>query len=204
MEKIDSIEPPIVLDDSIDELKEKLDQSRTIHAELIRPYDEFDQEKELFLRQIREIVHLRQDVMKRINSKMNEHETILMKLNDERSQNYELEQRRLALINKISELNKEIQQIQRRSNNFSNKQLKVKKSQQETKLFSCSEFDFFFYKKIPKSKSINVVRSLREIQLELNAVNSFLKKNEDTFVSSLNHFRLSKKYFLSEMKNDDN
>ncbi|CAF1259296.1 unnamed protein product [Rotaria sordida] len=145
---------PIVLDCSLVDLQEKAKNYLSIYTDTIQKYDETKEKKDENLRQLANITENYENIIKKIDFKTHQYDLLIEKINNEQSNHYDIQQQIKKLKQKSIQINKNLSKYKKKFNQLTKKQSK-------------------------KSKN-TTTRSVREIQQELDAINNYLKANEDT------------------------
>ncbi|CAF2313373.1 unnamed protein product [Rotaria sp. Silwood2] len=147
---------PIILDCSLADLQEKAKTYQATHTETIRKYDEAKEENDENLRLLADITENYQDIVKKIDFKTHQYDHLIEKMNNEQSNRYVIQEEIKKLKRKSIQINEKISKYKKKLNQLTKKQSKKPKN------------------------TTDITRSVREIQQELDAINNYLKANEDT------------------------
>ncbi|CAF4124706.1 unnamed protein product [Rotaria sp. Silwood2] len=147
---------PIAYAYSLDELQDKLKECTLAYNTATKKFNDAKENKDIRHQDLADVTQKHENIVKKIESKNDEYTTLTEKINDEQSERQQIQQQMPKLTKKCSQFNEDIQKCQEKLNELTKK--KPKKSK--------------------PSKTTN--RSVREIQQELDAINNFLKSNEDT------------------------
>ncbi|CAF2453457.1 unnamed protein product [Rotaria sp. Silwood2] len=147
---------PIAYAYSLDELQDKLKEFTLAYNTATKKFNDAKENKDIRHQDLADVTQKHENIVKKIESKNDEYTTLTEKINDEQSERQQIQQQMPKLTKKCSQFNEDIQKCQEKLNELTKK--KPKKSK--------------------PSKTTN--RSVREIQQELDAINNFLKSNEDT------------------------
>ncbi|CAF1454444.1 unnamed protein product [Adineta steineri] len=147
---------PVTYEYSLNELKEKLNEHNQNHTMTKTKFEEVKESKEIQHQHLADATQKHDNITQKITSKTRELDALTEQINDEQSECQETQQQIPRLTKKCAQLNDDIEKCQERINELTKNLPKKSKAS-----------------KLP-------VRSVRDVQQEIDGINNFLKSNEDT------------------------
>ncbi|CAF0962841.1 unnamed protein product [Rotaria sordida] len=147
---------PIAYAYSFDELQEKLKDCNMLYTTTTQKFEETKENKDIKHQHFADVTQKYENIIKKIESKNDEYTVLTEKINNEQLERQQVQQQIPKLVKKCSQFNEDIQRCQEKLTELTKKKPKKSKT----------------------SKTTN--RSVHDIQQELDAINNFLKSNEDT------------------------
>ncbi|CAF3357287.1 unnamed protein product [Rotaria socialis] len=159
MKKLDHLNGimPIIVDCSLSDLQEKAKSYLITYTETVRKYDEAKEKEDEHVRQIADLTENYENTIKKIDFKTHQYDLLIESINAQQSNRYEIKQKLKNLKKKSTETNARIREC---------KNLLKQLTKQQSKK--------------PKITAI-ITRCVRDIQNELDAINNYIRANEDTY-----------------------
>jgi DNA repair exonuclease SbcCD ATPase subunit len=152
---------PVILDCSLEELQEKTRKFRDIYEDTLRQYEKAKGKQEENRHQLDNLIENHENNNKKLENKTQQYDRLIEQLHDEQSKRLEILPQIQNSTKKSVQLNDELLKYRKKINQLTKKLSKKSK------------------------KTMVNIRSVRDIQNELDAINNYLQANQDTFVSLL-------------------